>query len=214
MNYKKKLRPGLAVELVVAEGSYAGKYRSRIDEVGERLVSVEAPFIERQVIPLSEGTVVEITFWDEISAYSFESAIMQRIAVPVPLFVLELPDEVRKVQRRNYVRVPAFFPITYRSVNRQGLGEVKKADMQDLSGGGMRFRTKDAVEYNGIIYASLQLPTGELHTPARVRRVDKTDDEKAYIVSVEFYEISERERDKIIRCVFDIQRTMRKKGLI
>lgn len=177
-------------------------------------MSVEAPFIERQIIPLAEGTVVEITFWDEISAYSFDAKIIQRIAVPVPLFVLELPDEVRRVQRRNYVRVPAFFPVTYSIVNRQGLSDVKKADMLDLSGGGMRFRTKEAVEYNEILYVYLRLPTGELQTPARVRRVEKTDDEKAYIVSVEFYEISERERDKIIRCVFDIQRAMRKKGLI
>lgn len=177
-------------------------------------MSVEAPFIERQVIPLIEGTVLEITFWDEISAYSFDAKIIQRIAVPVPLFVLELPDEVRKVQRRNFVRVPAYYSVTFRIVTRNGLSDTKKADMQDLSGGGMRFRTKEHVENEAILFANLLLPAGELQTPVRVRRVDQTEDGKAFIVSAEFYEISEKDRDKIIRCVFDLQRAMRRKGLV
>ncbi|MDI6812664.1 MAG: flagellar brake domain-containing protein [Desulfitobacteriaceae bacterium] len=214
MSYKKILKPGLSVELVVSEGDYAGRYRTRVDEVGQRLMSVEAPFIERQVIPLAEGMVVEITFWDDISAYSFDAKILQRIAVPVPLFVLEFSDEVHKVQRRNFVRVPAFYAITFRRVTREGLSDMKKANMLDLSGGGMRFRAKESVENQALLYTQLFLPTGEIQTPARICRVDKTEDEKAYIISVEFYEISERERDKIIRCVFDLQRAMRKKGLV
>lgn len=214
MAFKKKLLPGLSVELAVAEGDYAGRYRTRIDEVGEKLISVAAPYRANQILPLREGMVVEITFWDEISAYSFTAKIIQRIAVPVPVFVLELPDDVRKMQRRNFVRVPAFYPLTYRTVAREGLSAPVTANMVDLSGGGMRFRTKEPIELKSLLYVHLQLPTGELQTPALVARVEKKEDDKAYFVSVEFNEILERERDRIIRCVFDLQRAMRKKGLV
>ncbi len=78
----------------------------------------------------------------------------------------------------------------------------------------MRFLTKERVENKALLYVHLTLPKGELKTPVRVCRSDKPDDSKHYTVSVEFHDISERERDQIIRCVFDIQRANRKKGLI
>ncbi|HUX47532.1 MAG TPA: PilZ domain-containing protein [Desulfosporosinus sp.] len=214
MSYKKKLLLGRTVELVALEGEHEGKYRSRIEEVGERIIAVGAPFDHGEVVPLLEGTKIRLTFWDEAATYSFEGKIMQKIAVPVPMFVLELPDSVAKVQRRDYVRVPAYYPVSFRSVTKEGLSDLQKGTLLDLSGGGMRFSTKDLVENESLLYVLLTLPKGDLKTPARVCRVEKIEDSKHYRVSVEFHDISERERDRIIRCVFDIQRAMRKKGLV
>lgn len=214
MSYKKKLSHGRAVELVVSEGNYIGRYLTRIEEVGERILSVGAPFNNGELVPLREGTKVKVTFWDEAAAYSFEGIIMQRIAVPIPLFILELPDAVAKVQRRNYVRMPALYPMAFRSVTKEGLSDLQKGTLLDLSGGGVRFLTKERVEKNSLLYVILDLPNGELKTPVRVCRAEKQEDNKHFTVSVEFHDISERERDQVIRCVFDIQRAMRKKGLI
>jgi len=214
LSYKKKLFLGLAVELAVLEGDYQGKYMTRIEEIGERILTVGAPINQREVVPLREGTKVKLTFWDEAAAYSFEGKIMQRIAVPIPMFILELPESVAKVQRRNYVRVPALYPVLFQSVTKEGLSDLQKGTLLDLSGGGMRFLTKERVENNALLYVHFTLPKGEIKTPVRVCRSEKLEDSKHYTVSVEFHEILERERDQIIRCVFDIQRAMRKKGLI
>lgn len=214
MPYRKKLLIGIAVELVVLEGEYEGKYRTRIEEVGEKTLFVGAPFSAGEVVPLREGTKVKLTFWDEAAAYSFEGKIMKRIAEPVPMVVFELPDSVAKVQRRNYVRVPALYPISFQSVTKEGLSALHKGTTLDLSGGGMCFLTKDRVENNSLLYVHLTLPKGELKMPVRVCRAEKKEDSKHCTVSVEFHDISERDRDQIIRCVFDIQRTMRKKRLV
>ena len=211
---KKKLILGLAVELDVSEGEYKGKYRTRIEEVGESILVVGAPFKQREVVPLREGTKVTLTFWDESAAYSFEGKILQRIAVPIPMLVLELPRSVAKVQRRNFVRVPALYPLSFRSVTKEGLSDTQQGTLLDLSGGGMRFLTKNHLESNALIFVQLSLPKGDLQTPVRVRRAVKIEDSNRYTVSVEFHDISERERDQIISCVFDIQRIMRKKGLL
>jgi len=214
LSYKNKLQLGLTVELVVLEGEYEGTYRTRIEEVGERILAVGAPYENGEVVPLREETKIKLKFWDESAAYSFKGKIMQRVAVPVPIFILELPDSIDKVQRRNFVRVPAVFPITFRMVTREGLSDVHKAMMLNLSGGGMRFSTKERVENKSILYAHLTLPNGEVQTPVRVCRAEWMENTKRYRISVEFHDLSERERDKIIRCVFDIQRAMRKKGLV
>ncbi|KLU60391.1 flagellar brake protein YcgR [Peptococcaceae bacterium CEB3] len=214
MSYTEKLKPGLAVELIITEGEYAGKYRTRIDEVGDRLVSVGAPYRDREVVPVREGTDVEIAFADELSAYSFAAKVSQRIALPVPILVLAVPGEIRRVQRRSFVRLPAFYPLAYRVVIQEGLSEPRVGRMLNLSGGGIRFRVNEEIEERALLYLYLQLPTGEIQTPAYVSRVEKEEDGTSYTVSAEFDEIPERERDRIIRCVFELQRTMRKKGLV
>ncbi|MEA4900854.1 flagellar brake protein [Desulfitobacterium sp.] len=214
MDYRKKICPGLAVELIISEGEYAGHYKTHIDEVGENILSVYAPIQQGQIVPLHEGTPMKVIFWDEVAAYEIKSKIIQRIAVPVAIFILEFPHDIRRVQRRNFVRVPAFYPITFRSVNRQGLSDPQKGTMLDLSGGGMRFQTYETVEMGAILLTTLSLPSGPLQTSARVCRVEKDLEQKRYSVSVDFNQIPERDRDRIIRCVFDLQRDMRKKGLV
>lgn len=214
MSYHEKLVPGLAVELYIPDGDYEGTYRTHVDEVGQTRISVYAPQHQGVIIPVHAGTYVEVSFWDEIASYKFNTKVVQRIAVPIPVFVLEYPDEIKRVQRRNYVRVPAFFPLTYQVLEKTGLSDLKKGYMQDLSGGGMRFQTTEKLDVGTIIYAYLDLPSGTLGTPGRITRVAQIEDSKYFSTSVMFHQISERDRDKIIRCVFDIQRDLRKKGLI
>ncbi|KLU65038.1 flagellar brake protein YcgR [Desulfosporosinus acididurans] len=214
MAYSEKLSHGLAIDLIVLDGEYCGKYRTRIEEVGEKILTVGAPYEKGEVVPLREGTKVIITFWDNLSAYEFEGEIMQRIAVPIPLFVLKFPDAIKKVQRRNFVRVPASFSISYRTVTDEGLSDLFRGTMVDLSGGGVRFITNESVENKALLYVLLGIPNGEIQTSGRVCRTAKIEETKRYDVTVEFSDLTERERDHIIRCVFERQREMRKKGLI
>jgi c-di-GMP-binding flagellar brake protein YcgR len=214
VSYRKKLITGLSVDLHVLEGEFQGDYKTHVDEVGQKRISVFAPNFQGGVIPLREGTRVEIIFWDDVSSYQMESVIVQRIAVPVPILVLEFPDDIRRIQRRNFVRIAAFYPVSYQVIEKTGLSNLKNGSMLDLSGGGMRFQTREKLDKGAILYAYLELPSGKLGTAARVCRVDPIEDTHKFSVSVDFYQINERDRDRIIRCVFDIQREMRKKGLV
>jgi len=206
----------LVVDLVVPGGEYEGEYRTRIEEVGERTLSVGAPFIKGALIPLRIGTKLKLIFWDEVSAYSFSTKILQRIAVPIHMFVLEMPNSIAKFQRRNFVRVPALYPASFQTVSGEGLSDSFKGTMLDLSGGGIRFLTEEYVEDGSILYVQSELPNGDMQTQVRVIRTEKIEDSKPqrYCVATEFHEISERDRDRIIRFIFEIQRMMRKKGLV
>lgn len=214
MSYRKKLIPGLAIEVRIPDGEYKGLYKTCVDEVGNKRISIFAPYHQSEVIPLREGNSVEIVFWDDAASYTMESVIVQRIAVPVPIFVLEFSDDIQRVQRRNFVRVDAFYPVTFQVVEKTGLSDLKSGIMLDISGGGMRFQTREKLERGAILYAYLELPSGKLGTPARVCRIVPIEDTKKFTISVDFFQIAERDRDRVIRCVFDIQRDMRKKGLV
>lgn len=214
MSYKNKLFPGAVIELKISEGDYQGNYYTKVEEIREQVLYIGAPYYQGEIVPLRIGTVLEVYFYNEISAYSFDTAIKQRIALPIPVFVLDLPDEIRKIQRRNFVRVRTFFPIIYKIVTKEGLSYPQKGNLIDLSGGGMRFETLAKLEDNVLLYVQLTLPSGKLNIFVRVLRVQKLEDTKSYGISSEFHEISEHDRDSIIRYVFELQRAMRKKGLI
>jgi c-di-GMP-binding flagellar brake protein YcgR len=213
--YKQKLIPLLPVELVVPEGDYKGNYRTRIEEIEESFIAVGAPFIKGDLIPLRVGTRLKLLFWDEVSAYSFSTRIKQRIADPIHMFVLEMPNSISKVQRRNYVRVTAIYPITFRPVTQEALSDSYKGTTMDISGGGIRFLTEEQLEKGSLLNVQLELPKKDLQTLVRVCRAEKVEDSnpQRYCVTAEFHEIPERDRDRVIRCIFDIQRAMRKKGL-
>ncbi|AFM40567.1 putative glycosyltransferase [Desulfosporosinus acidiphilus SJ4] len=212
--FHKKLSPGLSIILEVLEGEYKGKYRSRIEEVEEMFITVGAPFVKGDLIPLRLGMELNVVFWDEISAYSFSTKIVKRAADPIYILVLDMPGTIVKTQRRNYVRVTSIFPLIFQLPS-EGLSKNYKGTMLDFSGGGIRFLTEKHVEEESILNVHLEFAKEGIATKVRVVRTEEIEDSKPkrYRVSAEFVEISERTRDQIIRHIFEIQRTLRKKGL-
>jgi c-di-GMP-binding flagellar brake protein YcgR len=213
MLHEDKIYEGLSIELVVHSGEYRGKYRTRIEEVGKRILSIGVPVAEGQFIPLREGTELEIFFADNISAYSFSSIIIKRIAFPIPTFIIEFPQRIIKVQRRKFVRVEVIRPLIYRILGETGLSEERQGFMNDLSGGGLLFKSEEKIPLKTVLLLKLMIGTNEMEILGTVIRSLKEDND-CYLVSVEFDEISEKTRDIIIKYIFDIQREMRKKGLV
>ena len=214
MRYEDKLFVGLSVEIVVHDGEYKGRYRTKIEEIGVKILSIGVPIAQRQFIPLREGTELEVTFWDDVSAYSFSSVIINRIAVPVPTFVIEHPNKIHRIQRRQYVRLTISTPFDYYVLEKEGLSKVHKGCMIDLSGGGIQFKSKNNLPPNTIIVIKITMGNTDTELSASVIRSIEAEETDHYKISAEFHEISEKTRDKIIRYIFDLQREMRKKGLI
>ncbi len=214
MLYEEKIYEGLSVEIKVFDGEYKGNYRTRIEEVGKRIISIGVPVAEGQFIPLREGTKLELFFTDEVSAYSFSTSIIKRISLPIPTFIIEFPNKINKVQRRMFVRVPVVRPLKYRILEKEGISEEKNGYMIDLSGGGVLFNSQEKLPSKTLILVKTTLGTVDIEVPGLVIRCIKEDDKDLYKVSVQFHEIAEKIRDKIIGYVFEVQREMRKKGLV
>lgn len=212
--YEDKLYEGLSVEFFIDEGEYKGKYRTKIEELGEKIISIGVPIKEGHFVPLREGTPLRVFFCDDLTAYIFASVIIQRLAAPIPTLIIEYPQRIIKIQRRKYVRVEVVNFIQYRIVEKDGLGDYQNGYMLDLSGGGMLIGAEQRVKEKSLILIDFPLKEERLELPGKVIRCLKDDEKKQYQLSVEFHNIVEKTRDKIIRYVFDIQREMRQKGLI
>lgn len=214
MLYEDKIYEGQSVEIVISDGDYKGRYRTRIEEMGKRILSIGVPVAQGQFIPLREGTKMELIFVDEISAYSFSTSVIKRLLHPIPTFIVEFPDRISKIQRRQYVRIPLIRPLSYRILEKEGISEEKSGFTNDLSGGGMLIKVEEKLTSQTIIWIKTTIGPDDIEIPGIVIRSAKEDNKESYEVSVQFHEISERTRDKIIGYVFDIQREMIKKGLV
>lgn len=214
LNYLENLVQTKSITLVVADGDFQGNYYSSVTKIDNDSISIIAPISNGTTILFHKGEQVEVTFTDNLYTYMFITRIIGRSISTVPSYILNLPEEILKFSKRNYIRVLVNIPVYFQSVDSEAeLDTWKKGKSKDLSGGGLCFSSYQEIGEENFINIRLVLPDTEIKTLARICRFEKKIKNKQSIVSVEFVDLPERERDIIIRYVFYIQRTMLKKGL-
>lgn len=198
-------------------------YKSRVEVKNQTGLWIATPMQKSIVVTLSVGEHVEVSFGDDTCIYSFPTVILKRVSEPVPMLLIEEPDEKKivRVQRRDFVRVNAVVPIEFGIVPHDANDllnmKLEKANTIDISGGGLKFLTEKKVREKDMLQINLSLNNNHIITFGKVVRVISYENElnnKLWAIGVQFTNIHESERDNIIRFVFDWQRQMRKKGLL
>jgi c-di-GMP-binding flagellar brake protein YcgR len=111
---------------------------------------------------------------------------------------------VKLIQRRDYVRVEAFVPVTYRPAGRDGW--TATAHTLDVSGGGFRIAAAEALRLGDAMRFTLELGEGEepLHAVATaVREAGEGE------FGMRFLDLLERDRQRLVRWVFARERLAR-----
>lgn len=132
------------LELVVGEGTQAGHYTTRIEDFSGRAIVVSPPeFIGGHTL-LSNGAEVMILITRDDAIYQCYSRITRHPTSEKKLFLLAPPRGVKRVQRRQFVRVEAFERIEYARVinlpeweKREDLPKWCQSITSDISGGGV-----------------------------------------------------------------------------
>lgn len=198
-------------------------YRSRVEAIEKDGFWIATPIKKSMIVPISIGQDLTLSFGVDTCIYKFPSSVIKRVAEPVPMLFVKYPleKEIQRIQRRYYVRVNAVTPIEYGILDPTDKDnknvELLPGNTIDLSGGGLQFITKHNVPENKLLQINLNLNNEKLIVfakPARIRPYPDEKDRQYWAVGVQFINISESERDKIIKYVFDWQREMRKKGLL
>ncbi|MCL1917929.1 MAG: PilZ domain-containing protein [Peptococcaceae bacterium] len=219
---KKTLRAGLSVELWIKQGEYRGCYRTRIEDTEEGILILGVPYMAQGFVPVRPGEKIEVVFVTEAGPYGFEEEISSLQVETLPTFMVPWPKIAKRIQRRRFVRLAYFQDIQYQVMDEEkNPGDKQEAQTLDLSGGGLLLQTPQLLTEGDRILIYLKVKSEIVQIPSLVRRVEEVeftlrtgDSQKRYRARIEFEEIPERIRDKIIRKVFDIQRDLRRRGLI
>jgi c-di-GMP-binding flagellar brake protein YcgR len=195
------------------------RYRSRVEGIFSNKITLAAPLQQGQIVDLSPGTKVKVSYADQLAVYSFISRVISLNRPSPPTVTLGEPYDFQRTQRRNFVRVEANLSIVFAQVdeNYEPVGGTCSGTTVDLSGGGLMFICNVELKCGDILDTTVYISDKDsAKALGRVVRFveNRPKAKQKYSVGLEFTVIEESERDKIIKFIFNRQRELRQKGLL
>lgn len=189
-------------------------YKSRIEDVTDDYVAMSIPVSEGNYLPLSRGEKIEAVYYYKEGLYKFYSTVVGRKIDRIALILFDIPQKMEKYQRRNFVRIPHIDNISFIKLNdNEGYkdsNEVKVSDgiPVDISGGGLKFLTKENVKIGDILYVTIYIDSEPVRIKGKVVRHSINNDKKN-VCGISFIDVDKNDREKIIKFTFTKMRLLR-----
>lgn len=167
-------------------------------------------------IILPVGEQFQGKLFTEGTVYQFDCRYMDKRYTPLPIWITSLPYNIVKIQQRNHVRVDASLKVLLQLQGNEQENIVELNTVtKDLSGGGALVVTKVPIPLGKIVSLTLTIPDfGDISVSGEViRREQPKPDQLLYWLGIKFIDITEKQRNAIIKYVFKVQLLHRKKGL-
>lgn len=179
------------------------KYKSKIQNITNENIFIDIPLYNNDYLILQNAETVRITtYGKERIVFRLDCEVIGRaIDGNIRVYKLAKPHIIKKIQRRNYVRVKITRII-------KCIKEDRNFDslLLDLSGGGMRLKASKELIQGDEIIAVINNNQKEVTVKGKIVRIEDDSDLKYNIIGVEFIEIHNKEREAIIQIVFEIMR--------
>lgn len=144
---------------------------------------------------MREGKELECIIYTDKGLYVFNS-----IVIDSPFkadFVIELPEETKKIQHRAYER--ASIKLGLKLIRNK---KIVKTSTVNVGGGGIRFRVNEFFENNHIWNFILTLPEG-LTLVGYGEVIYSLNDQGQNVSVIKFIDISDSDRNRIIKLTYD-----------
>lgn len=205
------LRVNSRIEVVADEKSY----KALIIDMEDDNIKINIPVRNDEYLMLYKDDKIEInSYLDDGKCFNYYCNVISKGKDNnVIYYKLTLPYDVRRIQRRNFFRVNLLEEVTYKNITNKTEKEIeelpyKSGIMIDLSGGGLKVRTKEKLKGNDIIVMRIKMTGIEVKLKGQIVRIETSIDNN-FLYGVKFLDITEMESDKIIRELFEIMRKQR-----
>jgi len=201
-----ELNPGQIVDIVMSAGDRPRRLSSRILEVGPQGFAIFRPMEDGA--PISIGKSLTVTFPRGNAIWTLDCPVQATISMRIDLAFPE-PERIQRVQRREHLRVAMTMPVDYQLNIDARFGRSRQGVLQDLSGGGCLLLLSEEVQPGAIIRVHLSMEDhGVMELTGRIVRATPVERKKGgrWHVAVEFYPIAARDRDVLVKFVFNKHR--------
>jgi c-di-GMP-binding flagellar brake protein YcgR len=194
-------------------------YLSRVEDFADGAALIGWPTHAGIRAPLRENDRLSLTYVEEGGVYHLTGRVVQRVFEPLPL-IRVLPDgQLERVQRREYVRVPAMLEVrlfsrvvTAATGDEEASVNLISTRTVNISGGGILIHHSAPPRPGSIYETKLWLPgdTEPLNITAKVVRSESVLDPVRgtyYAVGFAFLQIPEGVRRRIVNFVFRYQQS-------
>lgn len=236
MNISNFARPGDKIDITYLHQNNGKVYKSSVfDFVGESVLEIGMPTEGGRMVLFQAGLECSMFFYTQKGMYICDGKVLDRYKKDgfymLSVRITSLP---KKYQRRDFYRVSCSVDFSYYHIS-QEVSELESTEKlfeeiadpkyierkklgrtQDLSGGGIRFISDEKIEAGSYILTVIRLTNDKMdHTLYLVTEViESFQMEKApekQIVRGKFLFKELKDRDLIVRYVFEEDRILRKK---
>lgn len=200
------------IDVMLSKDPFSERLPSRIEEITPRYMLIAMPVAKGVPVLPPPGCIFYCRVVVDGAVWLCTSTFLDKRPQPLPVWVIAPPHDYRKIQLRSYVRMETALPVEVH-IDGADLPPVA-ATTKDIGGGGVQLITRLALEPGVRLQLAIELAgTGRLTVLGDVVRVEHDAARNLYTAGIKFVEISERERDKIIKYIFKKQLERRQKGL-
>jgi c-di-GMP-binding flagellar brake protein YcgR len=193
-------------------------FNSNIQDITEEYIAISIPIKAGEYVPLSNGATIDVIYYEEENCYKFQTSVIGRKFENIPILLIAKPKEIKKIQRRKYVRVPLISTVKYKNLKNESRtnpstvekSEYLKAVLIDLSGGGMRVKVSEEIKLGDFLLVSITINEEETLIVGQAKRIVK-DDEGRFSCGLSFELLDSSTRERIIKFIFQLMREQMKK---
>ena len=193
-------------------------FSSNIQDITDEYIAISIPINAGEYVPLSKGTSIDVIYYEEENLYKFQSSVIGRKFENIPILLIAKPKEIKKIQRRKYVRVPIITTVKYKNLKNEprinpstvAQSEYSQAVLVDLSGGGMRIKVSEEIKLSDFLLVSLTIDKEDILIVGQAMRIIK-DDEGRFSCGLSFEFLDNSTRERIIKFIFQLMREQMKK---
>jgi c-di-GMP-binding flagellar brake protein YcgR len=194
-------------------------YFSRIEDLSDDSLTIGAPYRRGFYLPPWPGREISARVTTNNSAYLFKAKLSRYVTEPIPLWVINRPSEISKLQMRSHVRLDIVLDIKLEILDDTLLEEnrVLNTLTRDLSAGGLRAVFNRPGHPDTKVKITLPLPNGVvIEATGQIIRITPPDiPGDRQTAAIEFTDISERMRGQIVKFIFrkEVERRQKEKEL-
>lgn len=203
------------------------EYVSKLQEIiSDDVVDILMPMEQSKTILFPINGRCELVFFNKNCLYQCLAKVIDRYKVNnLMMLRMEFISNLRKYQRREFYRFSCALEIRSRNLEDEELAAVEEQKnvefiaglplMQgivvDISGGGLRFMSRQLYEPGSLIYCSYQLlftnKARKVEVVGKILSSKKLDNRPGmYEHRVQYHNIDEKLREEIIRFIFEEER--------
>lgn len=136
----------------------------------------------------------------------------------LPVWYVAMPQEVEKVQNREFVRVSADYPVILRPLDEYGaMKDMIITRISDISGGGigivddveLKLNSKVVLEMSNIPGVGMLRITGLVVRCMSVKNAAKP----LFNIGIKFLDVSKLHQNRLVKFIFSLQRETLAKGI-
>lgn len=198
-------------------------YKSNIQDVGKDYIGISIPISNGEYAPLNKNDHVTVVYYNENNLYGFNTDVMGRRMDIIPMILLTIPKDIKKIQRRRFFRVNLLMNVQYLKVDKnishstfnsliKDSKAFTKALMIDLSGGGFKLKTKEEIKSGDRFIIKIALEHENIFVLSNCMRAFRDMDTNLYVSGFSFFNIETKIQDKIIAYIFGVMREQMKKN--